>query len=96
MLISVLKYTAAFLLGRYSCLYFRNKYLEDKKEELVKYHAELLRIQEMLERKDEQIRQKWQSMIADISKYDMAQRPDSGKWTDVDDIYFNSWNSAEK
>ena len=96
MFVSILKYTAAFLLGRYSYLYFRNRYLEEKKEQLIGYRDALIEIEKGLEEKDEAIRKKWQKMVTDISKYDFAMRPDSGKWTEADDVYFNSWNSAEQ
>jgi len=88
---------ACFGLGRMSYLVMRNRYLEDKKQELLSYHAELLAIEENLEARDKQIRQKWQNLVDDISKYQaMVGGFENGKWTDMDDVYLNSWKSAEE
>lgn len=92
-----LSYVAGFVMGRYSYLFWRNKYLEDKKEELIGYHKQLLDIQKTLESKEKFIRNKWQRMVDDFSKYQAAVNPqDSGKWSDWDDAYLNSWKSAEE
>lgn len=96
-LIRVMPYFGFYLLGRTSYVWWRNKYLEDKKQELLAYHAQLLSIEQDLEEKDKAIRNKWQRMVEDISKYQAAIDPeDSGKWNEWDDVYFQSWNSAEK
>lgn len=88
---------ACFGLGRMSYLVARNRYLEDKKQELLAYHAELLAIEENLEARDKKIREKWQNLVDDISKYQaMVGGFEKGKWTDMDDVYLNSWKSAEE
>lgn len=90
-------YMICYLLGRASYLYHRNKYLEGKKQELIAYHEQLLAIEQSLEEKDKAIRNKWQRMVEDVAKYQAAIDPeDSGKWNEWDDVYFQSWNSAEK
>lgn len=95
--VRVVSYVGFYLLGRTSYVYWRNKYLEDKKQELLAYHAQLLAIEQSLEEKDKAIRNKWQKMVDDISKYQAAIDPeDRGKWSEWDDVYFQSWNSAEK
>lgn len=95
--ISIASYVFVFQLGRIVANNFREQYLEDKKRELIEYHAQLLAIADALEKKDTAIRSKWQSMVDDISKYQYAIDPsDSGKWTEMDDIYLQSWGSAEK
>ena len=87
----------AFFLGRYSYLVMRNRYLENKKAELIAYHAQLLQLSDALEGKDAAMRKKWQSMVDDFSKYQAMINPDTtGKWTDMDDQYLSSWGSAEK
>lgn len=88
----------SFALGRHSFAIWKNSYLEEKRKELIRYHAELLCIERDLEEKDEQIRKKWQAMVSDFSKYQAMAGgfDDTGKWTDMDDIYLNSWGSAEK
>lgn len=90
-------FAVSFGLGRFSYLVDRNRYLEGKKQELLAYHAELLAISEGLDEKDKKIREKWQNLVDDISKY-QAQFGgfEKGKWTDMDDIYLNSWKSAEE
>lgn len=87
----------AFYAGRVSAHVARNKYLEEKKGELIAYHQALLNIAEQLEAKDKAMKQKWQAMVDDFSKYQAYANPDdTGKWTDMDDIYLQSWKSAEK
>lgn len=96
-LIRVMSYFGFYFLGRISYVYWRNKYLEDKKQELLAYHAQLLEIEQSLEEKDKAIRNKWQRMVEDVAKYQAAIDPeDVGKWSEWDDVYFQSWNSAEK
>lgn len=95
--ISIASYVFVFQLGRIVANNFREQYLEDKKQELIEYHAQLLAIADSLEKKDAAIRAKWQTMVDDISKYQYAIDPsDAGKWTEMDDIYLQSWGSAEK
>lgn len=95
--ISIVSYVFVFQLGRIVANNFREQYLEDKKRELIEYHARLLAIADSLEKKDAAIRTKWQSMVDDISKYQYSIDPsDAGKWTEMDDIYLQSWGSAEK
>lgn len=95
--ISIVSYVFVFQLGRIVANNFREQYLEDKKQELIEYHAQLLAIADALEKKDSAIRSKWQSMVDDISKYQYAiDSSDAGKWTEMDDIYLQSWGSAEK
>lgn len=95
--IYVIVCVASFGLGRFSYLVDRNRYLENKKQELIEYHAELLAISEGLDARDKQIRQKWQNLVDDISKYQaMVGGFEKGKWTDMDDVYLNSWKSAEE
>ena len=90
-------FAASFGLGRMSYLVARNRYLEGKKQELLAYHAELLAISEGLDEKDKKIREKWQSLVDDISKYQsMVGGFEKGKWTEMDDVYLNSWKSAEE
>ncbi len=97
MIKSVLFVFAGFVAGRYSYLVYRNRYLESKKEELIGYHKQLIAIEKALEAKDRHIRRKWQGMVDDFSKYQSAVAPDdTGKWTDMDDIYLRSWSSAEE
>lgn len=93
----ILSYAIVFEAGRIFANAFRAKYLEEKKAELLAYHAELLAVADALEAKDAAIRTKWQNMVDDFSKYQYAIDPsDKGKWTDMDDIYLQSWGSAEK
>lgn len=95
--VKVMTYASFYFLGRTSYVWWRNKYLEDKKFELMRYHAKLLAIEEDLEEKDKEIRKKWQRMVDDISKYQAAVDPeDNGKWNEWDDVFLNSWSSAEK
>lgn len=90
-------FAVSFGLGRFSYLVDRNRYLENKKQELLAYHAELLAISEGLDEKDKKIREKWQNLVDDISKYQaMVGGFEKGKWTDMDDVYLNSWKSAEE
>lgn len=87
---------ASFYCGRLSYMLFKNKYLESKRDELNSYRNELIELEKALEEKDSQVRKKWQSMVDDISKYQASINGNTGKWSDWDDIYLRSWNSAEK
>jgi len=87
----------SFEIGRRSQAILMDDELENKRKALVAYRDELLVMAEHLEQKDDEIRHKWQSMVEDFSKYQaMANPQESGKWTESDDIYLNSWKSAEK
>lgn len=97
MALEIIKWIGVFYLGRLSALWARNAYLEKKRGELMAYRDHLLDACDILEEKDKEIRNKWQAMVTDISRYDAALDPqDAGKWTEADDIYLNSWKSAEK
>lgn len=93
----VISYIFVFYAGRLSYNLWRNRYLEEKRGELIAYHKALLDISDGLERKDQEIRKKWQTMVDDVSKYQsMVGGFETGKWTDMDDVYLNSWKSAEE
>lgn len=97
MIVKIFFSTCIFFLGRYSYLVMRNQYLENKKAELIAYHAQLMQLADALESKDVAMRKKWQAMVDDFSKYQAMINPsETGKWTDMDDQYLRSWNSAEK
>lgn len=84
-------------IGRRSQEIAMDKDLEEKRETLIAYRDELVEIAQHLEKKDEEIRHKWQKMVEDFSKYQAAMNPEiASTWTEADDIYLNSWKSAEK
>lgn len=86
-----------FEIGRRSQAIVMDKELEKKREALIAYRDELVEIAEHLEQKDTEIRHKWQKMVDDFSKYQAAMNPENAStWTEADDIYLNSWKSAEK
>lgn len=89
-------YAAMFYLGRLSIRIRYDRHLEQKRQQLMAYRDELLDMATALELKDRQIREKWQNMVTDFSKYQASISGDTGKWTDMDDIYLDSWKSAEK
>lgn len=83
--------------GRRSQAIKMDKDLEEKRETLTAYRDELVEIAKNLEKKDAEIRRKWQKMVDDFSKYQAAMNPENAStWTEADDIYLNSWKSAEK
>lgn len=97
MLFEIIKLIGVFYLGRLSALWVKNRYLEEKRGELDAYREALINAATVLQNKDKEIRKKWQAMVDDISKYEAAINPiNSGKWTESDDFYLNSWKSAEK
>ncbi|MBO5629419.1 MAG: hypothetical protein J5965_10140 [Aeriscardovia sp.] len=103
-IITIASYALAFGIGVYAGVDYTNRhyeeyatYLEEKRGELLSYRDELIDISEKLENKDKHIRHKWQEMVTDFSKYQsMVEGFESGLWTDMDDIYLNSWKSAEE
>lgn len=102
-LFTVFSYAIAFSIGVWAGIDYTKRdmedyreYLEGKRNDLMAYRDQLLDISESLEKKDAHIRKKWQSMVTDFSKYQSALTDDSGKWTDMDDMYLDSWKSAEK
>lgn len=93
----IVGYAAWFWFGRCSANWIRNKKLEQKRNELETIAAELLAWSKELAKKDQAIRQKWQMMVDDFSKYDAyANKRDPKTWTEWDDIYLESWKSAER
>lgn len=96
-LFKVMTYASLYFLGRTSYVWWQNKYLEGKRQDLIAYHAQLVEIEQALEEKDAHIRDKWQRMVNDISQYKAVIDPeDVGKWSEWDDAFFQSWKSAEK
>lgn len=96
-LLKVMTYVSFYFLGRTSYVWWRSKYLEGKKQELLAYHVQLIEIEQDLEEKDKAIRNKWQSMVDDISKYKASVEPnENDKWNEWDDLFLESWGSAEK
>ena len=103
-IISIASYAVAFMVGVYAGVDYTKRhyeeyaeYLEEKRGELLSYRNKLIDISEKLEDKDKHIRHKWQEMVTDFSKYQaMVEGVESDRWTDMDDIYLNSWKSAEK
>lgn len=91
-IVGVLCFTA----GRHSYIVFRDEYLENKKKELESYHKELLELQQHLRDTDTDIRNKWQNMVVDAANYQFSMVDTRGKWTDLDDRFLSSWNSAEQ
>lgn len=93
-------YGALFWLGRYSIIFVKNQELEKKRKELMHYRDALLAIEADLEQKDAAIRQKWQEMVDDFSKYNSYAMKQAGQykleWTQWDDQYLESWSSAEE
>ena len=87
-----------YFLGRYSTLVLKNKILEEKKAELIEDNERLIKFSEDLIEQDKRIRDKWKSMVTDFSKYQacITDPNELGKWTETDDIYLNSWHSADK
>lgn len=65
------------------------------KDQLTELSNELEEYAEELNRRNKEIKEKWQSMVVDFSKY-QAELNGSEKWTESDDIYLNSWKSAEE
>lgn len=84
------------IIGRHSYRIVRDRYLHSKEKELINYHAQLMEIESELEYKEREIRNKWQRMVVDASNYQASIGGfDTGKWNDMDDVYLNSWSSAE-
>ena len=95
-LLPVIMFIVGMGFGRGTYIYMKDEELEQKREQLESYHKELLEIAEYLEAKEKHIRNKWQAMVDDISKYEASIRQTDGKWSEWDDVYLNSWSSAEK
>ena len=96
LIVKILSYALTFYAGRLSYMFWRNKFLDDKKKELDIYYEGVSALLEETKRRDNEVRKKWQSMVADISRYEFKDREDNGVWTDTDQLYLNSWASAEK
>lgn len=89
-------YVAFFYFGRLSVLWWRNKYLDVKVAEAKQYAAEANELLQQAKLKDAEVRLKWQRMVSDISQYQFGDMPNKGQWTDLDQMYLNSWKSAEQ
>ena len=89
-------YAGFFYLGRLSVLWWRNKYLDMKVAEAKSYAAQANALLQQTKAKDEEVRRKWQAMVSDISQYQFGDMPNKGQWTELDQMYLNSWKSAEK
>lgn len=89
-------YICVFYLGRLSYMWWKNKYLDMKLEEAKQYAAQANALLQQTKAKDEEVRKKWQAMVSDISQYQFGDMPNKGQWTELDQMYLNSWKSAEK
>lgn len=100
-IVKLFSYAAVFYFGFYSgrraYKIWRDEYLESKRQELLSYRKDLLLIEKHLEAKDKAVRQKWQEMVSDFADYRSKVSPETAvKWNEWDDMYLNSWSSAEK
>lgn len=84
-----------FAVGRFSYICWKNSYLENKRAELYQYRDELLAISHEIDKEKNRLRKMWQNMVVDLSKYEFANKNEP-VWTEKDDLYFRSWNSAEE
>lgn len=89
-------YVAFFYLGRLSVLWWRNKLLDVKLAQAKQYAAEANELLQQAKLKDAEVRLKWQRMVSDISQYQFGDMPNKDHWTDLDQMYLDSWKSAEK
>lgn len=99
MLITIIRcigYAGCFYLGRLSVLWWRNKYIDMKVEEAKSYAAQANALLQQAKAKEAEVRKKWQAMVSDISQYQFGDMPNKGQWTDLDQMYLNSWKSAEQ
>ena len=95
--LTLLTYASWFYLGRLSYRFWQDARLEHDREEILRGAKELGRIEAQLEERDAHIRKKWQEMVNDIALYQASQDPEASKtWSKWDDVYLNSWKSAEK
>ena len=88
-----------FFIGRWSTFYIRSVQLQRIKDELSEEAARLDLLEKKLSEQDARIRQKWQLMVDDFSKYNAYLMKQNGNnvdtWNEWDDQYLSSWGSAE-
>lgn len=89
--------TASFFLGRLSHKVWKYRDLERIRQELICVSDRTSQTVAKVRRKEEEVRQKWQDMVCDISRLDANLRGDDGsKWLPQDDVFLASWLSAER
>ena len=88
-------YICVFYLGRLSYLWWRNKYLDMKIKEAQNYAMKANEILQQAKDKETEVRKKWQRMVSDISQYQFSGLSNKDEWTDLDQLYLESWKSAE-
>lgn len=92
----IIAYAGYFYLGRLSVLWWRNKVLDEKLAEAKMYAAQANELLQQAKAKDAEVRKKWQNMVSDISQYQFGDLPNKDHWTDLDQMYLDSWKSAER
>ena len=95
-MVRIIANAGIFYLGRLSVLWWRNKVLDEKLAEAKMYATQANEILQQAKAKDEEVRQKWQRMVSDISQYQFGFMENKSEWTDLDQMYLNSWKSAER
>ena len=88
-------YICAFYLGRLSYMWWRNKHLDMKIEEAKNYAMKANDLLQQAKDKETEVRKKWQRMVSDISQYQFSGLSNKDEWTDLDQLYLESWKSAE-
>ena len=88
-------YICVFYLGRLSYMWWRNKYLDMKIEEAKNYAMKANDLLQQAKDKEMEVRKKWQRMVSDISQYQFSGLSNKDEWTDLDQLYLESWKSAE-
>lgn len=88
-------YICVFYLGRLSYMWWRNKYLDMKIEEAKNYAMKANDLLQQAKEKETEVRKKWQRMVSDISQYQFSGLSNKDEWTDLDQLYLESWRSAE-
>lgn len=89
-------YAGWFYLGRLSVLWWKNKVLDVKLAQAKQYAEEANKLLQQAKLKDAEVRKKWQTMVSDISQYQFSFMENKSEWTDLDQMYLDSWKSAEK
>lgn len=91
-----LPYIGVFLLGRFSYIFWKNMYLEEKREALHQNAVDILEYGEDLRKREDAVRQKYKELLNLAAEVRAAAEGETSSWDGFDDELMRQWINADK
>lgn len=91
-----LPYIGVFLLGRFSYIFWKNLYLEEKREALHQNAVDILEYGKDLRKREELVSQKYKELLNLAAEVRVAVEGETSEWDGFDDELMRQWIKADK